>query len=113
MKQPQKLNRKFIRDAANEFLKDEPYRKSLIDMNGEKEAYSAGVAEFVTYLQELFPEEKNVHLSKDGDEQQLYKFHFMHGGLPTSQKKWMNRTDAEAYANKKGYRLELVRVTHK
>lgn len=69
--------------------------------------------DFAAMMQKLFADEKNIHLSKTGQVQQCYRFHYNMGVLPTSIEKWMTREEAESFAAKKGYRLELVRTTHK
>jgi len=104
----QTFNRAIIRDALKTFL---------LSIGGgsyaDCEEYREGAHDLARFLQEQFPEEKNVHLSKSGETQNLYRFHYKVGVLATSKEKWMSPKKAEAYAAKNGYRLELIRTTHK
>ena len=109
-----KLNRKIIHDALQDFIKDAegaPFYDVLT--KEQKEAYISGANDMALALQQLFPKEKNIHLSVDGDIQNRYRFHYNVGVLPTSVEKWMTPENAKAFAKRKGYRLELVRTTHK
>lgn len=108
-----KLNRGIVRDALAGFI-DNVNKSAFKEIRSEKEhaAYLEGAHDFAEKMKGIFENELNIHLSKDGQPQQRYRFHYKVGVLATSVEKWMTREQAESFAAKKGYRLELVRTTH-